>query len=1002
MDAIKINRKKRISAIKPFDTILVSEEGGRLLVVFADNVSHKVSVGQDLAFRRYVYGDNDEMYTITQMVRVLEKTTHNGHDAIYAEIPERQELALKAYYNDDITIKRTMEDCTKDYDAYFHDTQGYLMVRVNGEFEVNDWAYYFNVNGEEYFIIEFNERHNIFSQDIYITNHFVEEDYKVTVKNLKGGVIGTLGGIEIPFTGLPFSVTSADTLSCVDVESCGKIDRAGNPYLTSVCTYTNTPSSFSKRKIIFRSAETSQMSGSFFDIGCYLITNGKMFEPIYNPFYFYKMEGTLKRCTLWYDPWWPTYDAKNGNRPLKKIYVNGGNSRTVFGFDDAYWSIPTLSLSSDIYSLGIEEGQEGQYVDDIIDRQIPEVIDMERFKYIPVILSDTGYTRAKSIIFDFHFRKRAETGVVPSRLAENCCSLSEEEGCYPIYDDGWHLDQDSGSTSWWNGMCYNGYKFSPGDFGSFYGLNGKKSDLIGYLGFDDDDVYYRKSKLSMSFIRISFYTSTDPLTQKLLYYSTSFLDATSLYGKYMKQSLYKHGKYGETETTPLVFFPDNSVSARLDTEICIKSEMDNMASSEGFNLYLFGDDAGIRDEGKPYRTIYMKVEFNHAGNGKTIPMIMWPKDENGNFRDLTADTFLNDLYIPVHVGYIDDRFVYSLPTVENENGNLRLILFEPKLGYDDYGDNATVRSTASVVRSGYRGWGDGGGISRVVNSGPYKEQEVVEEDYYDYDEPTYSGDDEPIYDGDDEGGGSGSGSDDTPSTDIIPKGDKRLKFWAYKVDTLYGKRISLPFYLYYPGRRPNGYGTEISGMVTLSSSNESVIRIDKNNYTANSVLYRTCDDHTLPGIVHITKNCFKGYGTTEIKITLKSDPSIYDVCVVNVMPSNYEGVSAEQFGYANLVFPFEIYVGTNSYFDVWSHYENNQIKQYIAISDETAITKIPYYVTDSNNNTTYAGYQLNDGDSACQCFKTNDKTGRYEIQYSSLSGKFNGTYKTIVHVINNI
>ena len=702
MDAIKINRNSKVFSIRELNVVFMSEEPDRLFVVFTDDVNHKISVGQQLAFRRYVYGDNDEVETITQLVTVLEKTTYKGADAVYTTIPRKEELLLKAFYNDEIKIKRTSEECVNDYDAYFHDTERYLMVKVGDEFEINDWCYYYN-DDDERFLIKFGGEHKIYQQDVFITNNFVEDDYRITVKNQKGGVIGSLCGVEIPFTGLPYTVTSSDTLTCVDFDTCGKIDREGTPYSTRVCKYAHTPSVFSKNSVIFRKAETTLADGDFFDLGCWLITNGKHFEPEFNPFYFYKMEGSTKRCTLWYDPWWPTFNAMNGNRPQKSIYVNSGNTRAVFGVENDYWNIPTVTFSSDNCAIGIEDGQGIQYVNDIIDRAIPQVIDMERFKYIPVIVSSTGYTRAKSIVFDFHFRNRSEVGKVYSSLAEG--------GSYPLYDDGWYISEDSGSTAWWNGMNYSGHSFDSDKFTEFYNERGRTSDLIGYLGFDDEDVYYRKSKLSMSFIRISFYTSKDPIEQKLLYYSTSFLDATSLNGKFIKQSLYKYGKYGENEATPVVFFPDDSVSARTDTEICIKSEMNNMVSSEGFNLYLFGDDAEMTDEGKPYRTIYMKVEFNHAGNGKTIPMIMWPKDKNGKFRDVTADTFLNDLYIPVQVGYLDDKFVYSLPTVENDGGNIRLVLFEPKLGYDDYGNNASVTSSETKIRNnGYNGWGNGGGV----------------------------------------------------------------------------------------------------------------------------------------------------------------------------------------------------------------------------------------------------------------------------------------------------
>ena len=79
------------------------------------------------------------------------------------------------------------------------------------------------------------------------------------------------------------------------------------------------------------------------------------------------------------------------------------------------------------------------------------------------------------------------------------------------------------------------------------------------------------------------------------------------------------------------------------------------------------------------KTIYMKVEFNHAGNGKTIPLIMWPKDASGKFCSLTTENFIDTLYIPVKLAYINGRYVYSIVGAENENDEIALILFEPKL-----------------------------------------------------------------------------------------------------------------------------------------------------------------------------------------------------------------------------------------------------------------------------------------------------------------------------------
>jgi hypothetical protein len=121
-----------------------------------------------------------------------------------------------------------------------------------------------------------------------------------------------------------------------------------------------------------------------------------------------------------------------------------------------------------------------------------------------------------------------------------------------------------------------------------------------------------------------------------------------------------------------------SGGTRLDTKMVITNEFDRTKSSEGFNLYLFAEDKNFNLENGE-KTIYMKVEFNHAGNGKTLPMIMWPKID-GKYVPLTMDNFIENLYIPIKLTYIDGKYVYYIPGAENsDNGNIDLILFEPKL-----------------------------------------------------------------------------------------------------------------------------------------------------------------------------------------------------------------------------------------------------------------------------------------------------------------------------------
>lgn len=304
-------------------------------------------------------------------------------------------------------------------------------------------------------------------------------------------------------------------------------------------------------------------------------------------------------------------------------------------------------------------------------------------------------TMATGITINMHFRKRDELKKVLDDDINN--NFRQEQinrnnntplTSGNVYTDGWFINQDEETITWWNGFNYSGETFSKEYFEEYINNSGTTSDLIGYLNFTDKDIFYRKKKVSQSFLRFSYYTSTDPVEQKLLYYSTTFLDSTTLYSKYLNQMLYmEENNLFDTKfnkdinlNAAVVFCSADTASARVDTKIVLTNEYNKLKSSEGFNLYLFSDDKNSRIENAE-KTIYMKVEFNHAGNGKTIPLIMWPKDENGDYTSLTVENFIENLYIPVKLVYLNGRYVYYIPNAINNNGNIELVLFEPKLDY---------------------------------------------------------------------------------------------------------------------------------------------------------------------------------------------------------------------------------------------------------------------------------------------------------------------------------
>jgi hypothetical protein len=163
----------------------------------------------------------------------------------------------------------------------------------------------------------------------------------------------------------------------------------------------------------------------------------------------------------------------------------------------------------------------------------------------------------------------------------------------------------------------------------------------------------------------------------LLYYSTIFFDSDDLFSKYMLNL--------STNIKPIV--------QHIETSFSVHDRFNQHKSSEGFYLYLFPSLVNT--------TIYMKVEFNHAGYGKTIPFIH-PTIDGKNYTDITKETsfptnyinenkldlnsFYNDLYIPIKVTFNDsiNDYVYYFENLwisdsDSADNEIVLNLYEPKI-----------------------------------------------------------------------------------------------------------------------------------------------------------------------------------------------------------------------------------------------------------------------------------------------------------------------------------
>ncbi len=314
---------------------------------------------------------------------------------------------------------------------------------------------------------------------------------------------------------------------------------------------------------------------------------------------------------------------------------------------------------------------------------------------------------------------------------------------------------------------------SPQEMIDANALISRASDLMGLLYFDNDDVFYQKDNIAKSFLRFSYYDSPDPNTQSLLCTSTVFMDEHAMYKKYIDNSRRNVNDYGIVQETQYerdengnMIFPKKEIEnqtgrfinrisvdseclegghkrgrqpytrgdididalesdeKRISSRFIIKNKYATNTSSEGFYAYIFREYS----ENLRPKPIYMKVEFNHAGIGRTIPFIIpmkWTEPTTASDNEVypigrlrlfdTEDR--NDLtelkegyplsyiyaqtYIPLYAVYDfkSKKYAYIFDTryidMDSDSNRVRLNMFEMKIR----DENTATNETRAQVRN---------------------------------------------------------------------------------------------------------------------------------------------------------------------------------------------------------------------------------------------------------------------------------------------------------------
>lgn len=336
-----------------------------------------------------------------------------------------------------------------------------------------------------------------------------------------------------------------------------------------------------------------------------------------------------------------------------RFYNNGYvlyDSTALYNID---YSLLLPNLFTENFGEGLlQEEALKEYMNELIEKGKNKIVDYEKQMFIPVDGStEEEEKELTEIKFNLHFKKRKPF------------TETDEQGNVigGTYGE-WKAEDDAD----WND------------------IEETHSDLLGHLGFTDDDVYYRKKKLEKSFLRLSFYDTQDRRTQNLLFTSTIFMDVASKYG-----ALINNIKYGVAKgKCPIdqwsnmegYVYTDGTEenSQRVDSSFVCKSKYHNDMSSEGFYLYLF---PSLVKNGSAI--IYMKAEFNHAKYGYKIPFVNKArntyKGETSGYSYVDMKKLWGDMYIPIEIKKKDGKYVWKIDKVADSEGKITINLYEPRV-----------------------------------------------------------------------------------------------------------------------------------------------------------------------------------------------------------------------------------------------------------------------------------------------------------------------------------
>jgi hypothetical protein len=177
---------------------------------------------------------------------------------------------------------------------------------------------------------------------------------------------------------------------------------------------------------------------------------------------------------------------------------------------------------------------------------------------------------------------------------------------------------------------------------SLLNANNQYTTNYGGIGFQYDDVKFRKNSFNNSFLRLSFYDSDDAMVQNLVGFTT-------LYSRLRTIDLIS-GAFGTVVGLPK---PINDIPINFTLENPI---INRRGFAEGFHLYYYKDALNIGES----KSLYMKASFNNAKTGKSVNLMVKNTPQ-------LIDKLVNELYVKIIITRTTTGYYYKFD--ETYQGN---------------------------------------------------------------------------------------------------------------------------------------------------------------------------------------------------------------------------------------------------------------------------------------------------------------------------------------------